>query len=413
MAENLSASFVRTTKEPGKYPDGGNLYLQVTHRAKNDTDGNPLVAKSWLFRYSRSGKDTWLGLGPYPDVSLKEARMLAREERRKKRAGIDPLSDRRARQQSARSKIANEVSFDECAKRYVDSRRKGWRNPKHAAQWSSTLETYAGPVFGPLPVDEVDTPHVIRSLEPIWAEKTETASRLRGRIEAVLDWATVHGYRQGENPARWRGHLDKVLPKPSSVRKVEHYKALPYDEIPEFMAKLAGQPGVAARALEFTILTAARTGEVIAAQREEFDADLWTVPADRMKAKREHRVPLSKPALAALEAVPVASDTWVFPGLKANTHIANTAMLMLLRRMGRNGLTVHGFRSTFRDWAAETTNTPSDVVEMALAHTIPSKVEAAYRRGDLLEKRRKLMQQWARYCTPATTANLTEIRVQN
>lgn len=405
MAEDLSASFVRTTKRPGKYPDGGNLYLQVTKRTRTDESGKPQFAKSWLFRYSRFGKDTWIGLGPYPDVSLKEARSLAREERRKKHAGIDPLSNRRARRQATRSRLDNELTFDQCAKRYVKSQRKRWRNDKHAAQWSSTLENYAGPVFGHIPVEQVDTPHVIRCLEAIWTDKTETASRLRGRIEAVLDWATVRGFRKGENPARWRGHLDKVLPKPSEVRKVKHYKALPYAGLPDFMVQLAAQPGVAARALEFTILTAARTGEVIAARLEEFDNDLWTVPADRMKASREHRVPLSEMARAALNGVPVSHETWVFPGQKKGSHIANTAMLMLLRRMGLSGLTVHGFRSTFRDWAAETTNTPSDVVEMALAHTIPSKVEAAYRRGDLLEKRRRLMHEWGRYCSSRNTVS--------
>lgn len=400
MAEKLSATFVKKTKRPGKYGDGHNLYLQVYESARKD--GSVVITKSWLFRYSRFGKDTWLGLGPFPDVSLSEARDLATAERKKKRQGIDPLTDKQTRLRSMRFAHDNMMTFTECARKYVDSQEAGWSNPKHVAQWRSTLNNIAGPAFGHLGVDQIDTSLVLRCLEPIWITKTETANRLRGRIEAVLDWATARGYRKGDNPARWRGHLDKLLPKPSKVMKVIHHPALPYLEIGPFMKRLRKDQGEggAARALEFTILTAGRTNEIIKAEWHEFDliAKSWTVPADRMKAKREHRIPLSDAAVAVLKSMQGHDSTFVFPGHKRDTHLSNAAMLQVLKRLKHSDITVHGFRSTFRDWCAESTNYPSDVAEMALAHTLRDKTEAAYRRGDLYGKRSRLMAEWAQYC---------------
>jgi len=380
LAERITAIFVRQTKRPGKYPDGGNLYLQVSESTRKNS--SKAITKSWLFRYSRFGKDTWLGLGPFPDVTLSDARDLATAERKKKRQGIDPLTDRQARRRAARSAHDNMLTFAECADQYVDSQAPGWSNPKHVAQWRSTLTKLAGPVIGHLPVDQVDTPLVLRCLEPIWTTKTETASRLRGRIESVLDWSAVRGYREGENPARWRGHLDKLLPRPTKVATSKHLAALPFIEVGQFMQQLRQDTGVASRALEFLILTAARTNEVILAQWSEINlaAKVWVVPAEHMKSKRAHRVPLSAAAMAALKAVTGIDGPYVFPGLKRDSHLSNAAMLQVLKRLDRDDVTVHGFRSTFRDWCAESTNYPAHVAEMALAHALRDKTEAAYRR---------------------------------
>jgi integrase len=400
MTAKLSAASVKAKRKPGKYPDGGNLYLQVSE----------WHTKSWLFRYSRFGKDTWMGLGPYPDVSLSEARDLATAERAKIRAGTDPLSDKRKRRI-----VGDTLTFAECAEAYIKAHSPSWKNPKHKEQWRNTLTTFAGPVFGPLPVAEVNTALILRCLNPIWTTKTETASRLRGRIESVLSWATVHGYREGENPARWRGHLDQLLAAPSRVNGVVHHPALPYAEIGAFMVELHGHKGIAPRALEFCILTATRTAEIIAAEWPEIDlqAKTWTIPAGRMKAGREHRVPLSPAAIKALRAVEGHHKKYVFPGHKRGTHLSAWGMLAVLRRMNRKDITVHGFRSTFRDWCSETTSYPEAVAEMALAHTLSDKTEAAYRRGDLFEKRRKLMNEWARYCEKVRTkAGVTPIRGQ-
>lgn len=397
----LTATFVKRSKAPGKFPDGNNLYLQVAQNTRRD--GSESITKSWAFRYRRFGKDTWLGLGACPDVGLAEARELAAEERRKMRAGIDPMNDKIARQSATRAASDDVLTFAECATRYVDAHAPGWSNPKHINQWRSTLENIAGPIIGRLPVAAVDTALVMRVIEPLWTDRTETASRLRQRIEAVLDWSTVRGYRSGDNPARWRGHLDKLLPARSKVATVRHHPALHWEDVGAFMADLREVEGVAARALEFCILTAARTNEVIAAQWSEFDLDaracVWTIPGERMKAGREHRVPLSPAALRVVKGQQGIDKRYVFPGHKRGSHLSNGAMMAVIKtRMARTGITVHGFRSTFRDWTAEETNTPSAVAEMALAHTIGDKTEAAYRRGDLFDKRNKLMTAWARYC---------------
>jgi len=411
LAERITALFVRHIKRPGRCADGRNLYLQVRRSTRKvATDA---VTKSWLFRYSRFGKDTWMGLGPYPDVTLAEARELATRERKKLLRGIDPLTDKRARRIAVRTAHDNMLSFSECAELYIDSQVPGWSNPKHVEQWRSTLKNLAGPIIGHLPVDQIDTALVMRCIEPIWTTKTETASRLRGRIESVLNWATVRDYRQGDNPARWRGHLDKLLPRPSQVVRVKHHAALPYAEVGAFMQQLRQENGIASRALEFTILTAARTNEVIQAEWSELDLDLktWVVPAGRMKSKRVHRVPLTDAAVSALKAVRGRSKRYVFPGHKRSSHLSNAAMMQVLKRQGCTGITVHGFRSTFRDWCAESTNYPADVAEMSLAHTVRDKTEAAYRRGDLFEKRARLMAEWARYCSkPTQPAAVVSIR---
>jgi integrase len=403
--ERLSALAVSRAKEPGYYPDGAGLYLHVTATG----------SKSWVYRFMLDGRAREMGLGPLPDTSLAEARGKALEARRLRREGIDPIEQRKTVKAQAKLDAAKSITFKKCADEYITSHKKGWRTEKHASLWENTLATYAEPVFGSLPVQGIDTGIVMRVLDPIWAEKPETAGRVRGRIESILDWATVRGYRKGENPARWRGHLDKLLPKQSKVARVKHHAALPYAEIGSFMAALRAEEGVAAKALEFTILTAARTGETIGATwHDEIDLDrkIWTISAERMKGEREHRVPLSAPAVTVVEAMKqLRSCDYVFPGAKRGKPISNMAMLMMLRRMKREDLTVHGFRSSFRDWAAEQTKFPSEVVEMALAHAVGDKVEAAYRRGDLFEKRRRLMETWAGYCARVQPAgNVVTLR---
>jgi integrase len=387
----LSALAVKRESRPGMLHDGGGLYLQVTAAG----------AKSWIYRFMLNGRAREMGLGPLHTISLSEARARAAEYRRQRLDGIDPIEVRKAKRDEAKLEAATSMTFDACTAAYIEAHEASWRNAKHRQQWRNTLEAYARPVIGALPVQVIDLTLVMKVLEPIWHTKPETAARLRGRIEVILDWATVRGYRKGENPARWRGHLDKLLPSRNKVQKVEHHAALPYREIADFMAKLREQKGVAAQALEFLILTAARTGEVIGARWEEFDLKerIWTVPAGRMKASREHRVPLSDRAEEIVQGLAEARvGDFVFPGGKPTNPLSNMAMLKLLQRMGRADLTAHGFRSTFRDWAAEQTSYPHEVAEMALAHTVGDKVEAAYRRGDLFEKRQQLMADWAGWC---------------
>jgi integrase len=352
--------------KPGMHADGGGLYLQVTESG----------ARTWIYRFMLHGRAREMGLGPLHVFSLAEARERARECRKFRHEGIDPIEARNAKKAEARLAAATAMTFKQCAEAYIDAHKAGWKNPKHAAQWPSTLTSYVYPIFGNLPVQAIDTALVMKAIEPIWTAKPETASRVRGRIESVLDWATARGYRKGENPARWRGHLENLLPKKSKVQRVEHHPALPYDEMGAFMAALRKQGGIGARALEFLILTAARTGEVIGARWEEFDLDqrIWTVPAERMKGEREHRVPLSDRAFAIVEEMAaIRSGEFVFPGGQIGRPLSNMALLMTLRRMGRLDLTVHGLRSTFRDWAAERTNFPTEVAEMALSQRCPTR----------------------------------------
>ena len=356
-----------------------------------------------------------MGLGPLALYGLQDARTKAREARRVRYEGVDPIEARRAARTQVKLEAAKAITFSQCAEAYVKAHRPSWRSAKHAAQWHATLTTYVEPIIGALPVQEIDTALVMKVLEQevfvtagrpsttLWIAKPETANRVRGRIEAILDWAKARGYRDGDNPARWRGHLAKLLPARGKVKRVQHHAALQYDDISEFMDALRAEQGVAARALEFTILTAARTGETIGAKRNEINIPdkVWIVPAERMKAGKEHRVPLSKEALTILEQLKtneVSADDFVFSGGRLGKPLSNMAMTMTLRRMKRSHLTVHGFRSSFRDWAAERTNFPAEIVEMALAHAITNKVEAAYRRGDLFERRRRIMTDWAKFC---------------
>ena len=412
IINKLSHRKIETLKKSGMYGDGGGLYLQVTEGA----DGSP--RKSWLFRYAVGGRERQMGLGPLNDVPLAEARARAISAREMRRAEKDPLAEREALRAQNCLQMAKTMSFDDCATAYITAHRAGWRNAKHGSQWVNTVGAYCSPVIGTLPVQAIDVGLVMKVVEPIWTTKPETASRVRGRIERILDWAKVRGYRDGDNPARWRGHLDHLLPARGKVRRVKHHAALPYAEMPAFMAELKSRDAVAARALEFAILTATRTGEVIGAKWDEIDLQnrVWTIPAERMKAGREHRTPLSDDALRILKHVSGSrSNDYVFPGNR-RTALSNMALLMLLRRMNRRDITAHGFRSTFRDWAEEQTDASRAVAEMALAHTIGNSVEAAYRRGDLFEKRRRLMVQWSRFCAGANIpmqGNVATLRRKN
>jgi integrase len=396
IPNRLSALAVQRAKEPGMYPDGLGLYLQVSQAG----------TKSWIFRYKMPGANTSreMGLGSLHNFTLQEARGRALDARKLKADGIDPIEHKRAQRAAVAAEQAKAVTFQDAAERYIEAHSAGWKNEKHRQQWPSTMKAYVYPVIGALPVQTIDAGLVMKILEPIWSDKTETATRVRGRIERILDWATARGYRSGENPARWRGHLQSLLAAPAKIAKVEHHPALAYSEIGAFMVELGLQTGDAADALTLLVLTATRTSEVIGASWPEVDfgAKVWTIPADRIKAGREHRIPLSGPALALLKRRHEGrtDDGWIFPGVRQK-HLSNNAILALLGRMDRDNLTAHGFRSTFRDWAAEQTNFPREVAEMALAHAIGDKVEAAYRRGDLFTKRTRLMDSWAAYALAA------------
>ena len=386
----LTAIEVEALKRRGLYPDGDGLYLRITGTG----------TKSWIYRYSIDGRLRDMGLGPLASVSLAKARKLAAECRRQRSDGTDPIKAREAERAAQKLALARTTSFKECAERLIAAHEAGWRNAKHRQQWRNTLGTYAYPVLGHLPVGAVDTGLVMEVLEAIWTRKPETAGRVRGRIEVVLNWAKANGLRSGENPAAWRGHLDQLLPARAKVRRVKHHPALAYGELPAFMHELRAKDGISARALELAILTASRTGEVLGARFDEFDLDarLWTVPVERMKGGKAHRVPLSPRAAAIVkEAAEVRLNEYVFPGWKQGRPLSSMALLMLLRDL-RTGITTHGFRSTFKTWASETTSFPDHVSEAALAHASADKVRAAYARGDLFEKRRKLMGAWATYC---------------
>jgi integrase len=377
----LSALDVKRLTTRGMHCDGGGLYLSVAANG----------SRSWTFRYGAQGRRHF-GLGPLHTVGLTEARSKARDCRLMLLDGLDPIADRRARKLAARLEAAKQITFAKAAETYIASHHAAWKADKNRQQWSTTLATYANPLIGDLPVAMIDTALVMRVLEPIWTTKTETASRVRMRIEKVLAWATVHGYRSGDNPARWTNHLDHLLPEQGKVAPVEHHAAMPYADVPAFLVELRSRDGMAARALEFLILVAARTSEVVGAEWSEIDADagVWTIPASRMKSGREHRVPLSDRTIELLRGLPRDGDR-VF-------GISSTAMRQLLARMGRSDITPHGFRSSFRDWASETHHASRDVAEMALAHAVSDKTEAAYRRGDLFAKRRGLMVDWAAFC---------------
>jgi len=377
------------TAGPGKYEDGGGLRLVVSNTG----------AKKWVLRFTIDGKRREMGLGSFPDVGLGEAREKATEHRKQAKEGVDPIEARQTEPEKT-------PTFTSCAARYIRAHRRGWKNAKHARQWVSTLKTYARPEIGKKKVDTITTEDILKILSPIWTTKTETAKRVQGRIENILDYAAAHKYRDPLNPARWRGHLDKLLPRPTRVKKVTHHPAMPHTEVPAFMAELSGKGSVSALALQFLILTASRTSEVLQAQWNEIDleAAVWSVPAERMKARREHRVPLSDVTQSILETLPrIEGNPYLFPGVRHGRPLSNMALLQLMRGMGygvdgdRGDYVPHGFRSSFRDWSGEISCYPRDVAEMALAHAIENKVEAAYRRGDLFDKRRMMMQDWDDY----------------
>jgi integrase len=388
----LKAIAVERAKTPGLLADGGGLYLRIGKGS----------GKSWVFRYRRDGKLHDMGLGPAHTVSLAEAREAAHECRKMRLDRIDPIEARQASRREAMLTAASALTFRECAERYIEAHKAGWRNAVHAEQWPASLAAYAYPVFGELPIQAIDVALVMKAIEPLWQTKTETANRTRGRIENILDWAKARGYRIGENPARWKGHLDKMLPRRSKVRAVEHHAALPYPQIAGLMAELRQQEGIAYRALEFTILTAVRSGEARGARWSEIDRDakVWNIPAARMKGGRAHRVPLSDAALAVLDAMAeIRQSDFVFAGTKLNRSLGKEALSRTLIRMGRTDTTVHGLRSTFRDWCADCTTFQAEIAEAALAHQVGDAVERAYRRSDLFDRRRQMMDQWARFCS--------------
>ena len=383
---------VRRLTEPGRHAVGGvsGLYLRV------DSSGR----RNWVLRFTApSGKRRDMGIGAYPDVGLGQARERAREIKEQAWRGIDPIAEKQRQRQDARAAEARSLTFDQAVERYLETKEHGFRNAKHARQWRSTLETYASPVIGSLPVDRIELSHVVEILNPIWTSKTETAKRLRGRIEAVLAWATVSNYREGDNPARWKGNLDAIFPSPNRVAKKGHFTALHWRDVPEFMAQLREREGMAARALEFAILCAARSGEVrFAAWDEVYRQDReWVVPAERIKAGRQHRVPLSDDALAILDRVPRERDQpLIFPAPRGRA-MSDATMSAVLKRMGVQA-TPHGFRSSFKDWARSCTSYADEVSELALAHVHSDATRAAYARDELIEQRRRLMAEWARYC---------------
>ena len=387
----LSARTVATLAAPGRHSDGGGLYLNVTASG----------ARSWVFMWKVAGKRREMGLGSLRDVPLAKARDRAADARQKLTDGLDPIATRH------KPKV---MTFAEAADALIESMASSWRNEKHRAQWKMTLTVYCEPLRS-RSVAEIGTEDVLKVLQPLWRTKPETASRLRGRIERVFDFARARGQRSGENPARWRGHLDAILPKRAKLTR-GHHKAMPFDEVPAFVAALREREGVAPRALEFAILTAARSGEVLAARWSEFDleAGVWTVPAARMKAGREHRVPLSAPAVEILRQMEHKRlGEYVFPGMRSGRPLSVMALEMVLRRM-KVDVTVHGFRSAFRDWAGERTHFPREVAEAALAHLVGDAVERAYRRGDALEKRRKLMEAWAGFLEQKYRTNVVPLR---
>lgn len=397
LIEKLITLSVKKINKAGDYSDGGGLWLRVNHAG----------AKSWMFRFSFEKREHKMGLGATHTVSLAEARDEARNCRKLLRGKVNPLLKRQQTIIQTKIETESRKTFAECAYQYIEDNRAGWKNAKHANQWTTTLKTYAYPHIGHISVADITTKMVVDLLRPIWVEKAETANRLRGRIQTVLDWAKVQGFRSGDNPAIWQGHLDKILPARSKVSKVVHHPAMPYHDIPTFMKALQFRDGLSIRTLEFAILHANRSGEVRLATWKEIDFDkkLWVIPEERMKAGHEHRIPLTDQAIALLQKLPVFTlseqdrkDMFIFPSTKKDKPLSDMALTSILRRMNKGQFTQHGFRSTFRDWAAEVVQYPREVIEHALAHKLADKVEAAYQRGDLLEKRRSLMTDWANFC---------------
>jgi len=407
MLHKLTQADLRRTT-PGLYADGGNLYLQVTVNGDS-------VARSWIFRFAIDGKRREMGLGAVHTFGLKDARAKAAELRKLVYEGRDPIAERDAQRAARAAASAKRRTFDECVASYSRAHSPKW-SAKHAYQWGSAMTRFASPVLGKLPVDIIDVSFVVRVLEPIWHERPEVASRLRGAIESVLAWATVRQFRSGDNPARWTNHLEELLPSRREILPVEHFAALAYRDVPGLIAKLRERSGIVERALEFLILTASRSGEVLGARWDEIGLAerVWTVPAERMKSRREHRVPLCDRALAILNEMKLyRRNGFVFPS-ERRENLGESPMRELLKRLGYKA-TIHGMRSAFRDWAGEQTNFAREVCEAALAHAIGNKVEQAYRRGDALEKRRRLMEAWADFCSRpvAQGATITKLHVGN
>jgi integrase len=387
--------------------DGDGLYLKITPEKRSDGGRPTSAATSWLFRYQLAGKRRWMGLGSYPKVREGAARKEVKRLRGLTSNGIDPLTDKQAALEAtaaqAREAEREAMTFKTCAEQYMDAKETQWRNPKHRQQWRNTLKAYAYPVIGDKSVARVETADVLAILQPIWTEKTETAKRVQGRIENILDYAKSMGWREGENPARWKGHLSHTLPTPSKIAKVEHSRAIPHKEAPALVAALQKSDTSAARALLLTMYCATRTSETLKAKWQEIDleARLWTIPGDRMKAGKDHRIPLTDAAVAILERQKALRiNDWIFPGQRLGKPLSNMAMISILKRLKwYDRTTVHGLRSTFRDWVAETTNYPDRLAEAALAHQLSDKVQAAYNRSDLMEKRREMMEAWTRFLT--------------
>ena len=397
--EKLHVKQLRTIK-PGLLSDGGNLKL----RTAIGPDGT--ISRGWIFRFQLPGqKRRDMGLGSLDSVGLAKARELAGQYRELIATGIDPI-EHRNQQRAQTAAIQRVPTFDEIAKTYITAHRPSWRSPVHAKQWETTLRVYASPFIGRLPVSAITTDHVMRVLEPIWHEKTDTAKRVRGRIETVLNYATVRKFRTGDNPARWTGYLSELLARPSRIAPVEHHAALDYNHIGEFMVQLRARDGIGALALEFCVLTAGRTNEILGATWDEIDLEekIWVVPTHRIKSGKEHRVPLSKSALAVLHKAKSiteklgAKTNFIFPNDRTGDRLSSNALLAILKRMKRADVTAHGFRSSFRDWCAEVSHFPAEAAELALAHKVADKVEAAYRRGSMFNKRRLMMEAWAAYC---------------
>lgn len=396
----LTALSVTRKMAEGYYADGDGLYMQV---ASAD-------ARSWIYRFALAGRRREMGLGACSDVTLAQARAKATAARLLVKAGQDPIEARAAERARQRLEEARSMTFDEAARLYRADHEASWRNQVHRTQWKNSLATYVSPKIGTLPVGAIGTPEVTKVLDPIWSERTETASRIRGRIELILDWARARGYRTGENPARWRGHLDAVYPKRSKIRKVKHLEAVPIDDMPTVYAKLCETDGIAALAARFTILTAMRISVTTGATTPELKHDIWSIPADRMKAHRDHNVPLSNEAKTVLKlAREIQTDARLFPGLRPGRGVSKSAVLRAFRRAAAMDVTVHGCRSTFKDWASERTAFSNEVSEMALAHTIGDKTEAAYRRGELMRKRAALMEAWGNYVSKPVNAKVVPI----
>lgn len=406
-AKEMSAIEIKRISKPGRHAVGGVPGLLLVVR---DTG-----AKSWILRVVAGSRRRNIGLGGYPEVSLATARDKARSVKNLIEQGLDPVQERKARRAALIRASISTMTFAQAATQCYNNKAPEFKSEKHSKDWTNSVNRHAIPIIGDLPVNEIELPHVLAVLEPIWTEKTETATRLRQRLENILTWATVSGYRSGDNPARWKGHLDALLPKPSKIRKKKHFPALPWQDIGRFMRDLRKRNGVAARALEWIILTACRSGEARFATWEEIDMRerVWTVPAERMKAGKEHRVPLSDAAIRLLESLPrFDGSPYVFPAARGGA-LSDMTISAVCRRMEVDAVP-HGFRSTFRDWCSENTNFPSEVAEMALAHTIESATEAAYRRGDLFVKRRRLMDAWAKFCDtlPSEAAEVTQLHAK-